>query len=65
MRLPVGSNECCYQLSHCPSLSSLVVERGLGLDRRGLRELCHRHAWTRKNLRALHLGVYRQVRSIY
>ena len=61
MRLPVASNECCHQLSYCPALSSLVLERGLELDRKGLRELCHRHSWTRKNLRSLHLGVYRQV----
>ena len=29
MRLPVASNECCHQLSYCPALSSLVLERGL------------------------------------
>lgn len=62
MRLPVASNECCHQLSYCPALSSLVLERGLELDRKGLRELCHRHSWTRKNLRSLHLGVYRQAK---
>ncbi len=58
LHLPVASNECCESISDMPKLRSLVIERTLDLDHRGLKKL-RGSRQLRRNLLSLHLGIER------
>jgi hypothetical protein len=62
LHLPVGSNEVLVECSKMDSLVALIIDRTRQFNYNGLRQLCHRDAFSRVNLKILHIGIFRHHR---